>query len=76
MRRLRFGSAVAAVALAAAGMIPILAAPAGAANTCATNGSMFPALAPSQSGWKVACTSDALTKVDNIVFAEIGRAHV
>jgi len=75
MRRLKFGSAVAAVALAAAGMIPILAAPAGAANTCGTTGSMFPALAPSQSGWKVACTTDALAKVDNIVFADTSTAN-
>ena len=74
MRRLKFGSAVAAVAIAAAGMIPILAAPAGAANTCGTSGSMFPALAPSQSGWKIACTTDALTKIDNVVFADTSTA--
>lgn len=74
MRRLRFGSAVAAVAIATAGMIPILAAPAGAATTCGTSGSMFPALAPSQSGWKVACTTDALTKIDNVVFADTSTA--
>ena len=35
---------------------------------------MFPALAPSQSGWKVACTTDALTKIDNVVFADTSTA--
>ena len=57
MHRPRFGSVFAAVAIAAAAVVPLFAAPAGAANTC--DAGQFPASFAAQSGLKVDCHTDA-----------------
>jgi hypothetical protein len=70
MRRLRFGSVIAAVAIATAGAIPLFAAPAGATNACGAPGGEFPMTPGAQSAWKVDCSTNALTKVDNLAAAD------
>jgi len=66
------------VAIATAGVIPLFAAPAGAANTCngvGVAGGEFPNTPGAQSQWKIDCTTNAGTKVDNIVVADAGNAY-
>lgn len=79
MRRPRFGSVLAAVAVATAGVIPLFAAPAGALNTCnavGVAGQSFPATAGATlAQWKIDCTTNAGTKVDNAIFADSGNAY-
>jgi hypothetical protein len=72
MRRRKFGSALAAVAIATAAAIPILAAPAGAATACGAPGGIFPATPGAQSGIKIDCTTlaGAPGLVDNITVAD------
>src|SRR5471032_3117171 len=59
MRRPKFGSALAAVAIATAAAIPLLALPAGAVNACGAPGGIFPATPGAQSGVKFDCTTIA-----------------
>ena len=66
MRRPRFGSVLAAAAICMAGLIPMFAAPAGAAVACATAGEFLNTFA-AQSGLKVACNSDAGDNVGLLV---------
>jgi len=78
MRKPRFGSVLLAVAIATAGVIPLFAAPAGAANTCngvGVAGGEFPNTPGAQSQWKIDCTTSAGTKVDNIIVADAGNAY-
>jgi hypothetical protein len=70
MRRRKFGSALAAVAIATAAAIPLLAAPAGAATACGAPGGIFPATPGAQSGVKYDCTTNAGAVVNNITLAD------
>jgi hypothetical protein len=78
MRRPRFGSVLAAVALATAGLIPIFVSPASASNNCgpgggsggtvaASAGSQFPVGPGALAELKVDCHSDAGVSPDNII---------
>jgi hypothetical protein len=78
MRRPRFGSVLAAVAIATAGVIPIFVSPAGATNNCgpgagsagavnASAGSQFPVGPGALAELKVDCHSDAGVSPDNII---------
>ena len=78
MRRPRFGSVLAAVAIATAGVIPIFVSPAGATNNCgpgagsagavnASAGSEFPVGPGALAELKVDCHSDAGVSPDNII---------
>jgi hypothetical protein len=64
MHRPKVSSILAVVALAAAAVIPVFAAPAGAANVC--NAGQFPAGFGAQSGLKVVCHTDAGTNSNHI----------
>jgi len=78
MRRPRFGSVLAAVAIATAGLIPIFVSPAGATNNCgpgggstgavnASAGSEFPVGPGALAQLKIDCHSDAGVSADNII---------
>jgi len=78
MRRPRFGSVLAAVAIATAGLIPIFVSPAGATNNCgpgagsagavnAAGGSEFPVGPGALASLKINCHDDAGTIADNII---------
>jgi len=75
MRRPRFGSVIAAVAVATAGVIPLFAAPAAAVNACGAPGGIFPMTPGAQAGWKIDCTTNAGTKVDNIIVSDSGNGY-
>ena len=64
MRRPRIGSVLSAAALAISAVIPLVAAPAGAANSC--DAGEFPASFAAQSGLKVDCSADAGVVVNHI----------
>ena len=65
MHRPKFGSVLAAAAVAMAAVVPIfVASPAGAANQC--DGGEFPSTFAAQSGMKVACHTDAGTTANHI----------
>lgn len=72
MHRPRFGSILAAAALATAAVVPLFAAPAGAANTC--GGGEFPSTFAAQSGLKVTCSSDAGTQINHIEIHDADNA--
>jgi hypothetical protein len=82
MRRPRFGSVLAAVAVATAGLIPIFAAPAGATNNCgpggtvisAVGGSNFPVGPGALATLKVDCHVDAGVIADNIALHDSPNA--
>ena len=74
MRRLRFGSALAAVALASAAAIPLFAAPAGAALSCPAGGS-FPNIVGAESNLKVDCTTAAGDTATSLIIHDGGNAH-
>ena len=75
MRRLRFGSVIAAVAIATAGAIPLFAAPAGATNACGAPGGEFPMTPGAQSALKIDCSTNGGTKVDNFAAADAPDAY-
>jgi hypothetical protein len=64
MRRPKIGSVLAAVALAASALVPMLASPASAAPSCSSG--EFPATFGGESALKVACTTDAGVMVNNV----------
>ena len=65
MHRPKFGSVLAAAAVAMAAVVPIfVASPAGAANQCTAG--EFPSSFAAQSGLKVACHTDAGTTANHI----------
>jgi hypothetical protein len=70
MRRRKFGTALAAVAIATAAAIPILAAPASAVTGCGAPGGIFPATPGAQSGVKFDCTTNAGANVNSITIAD------
>src|SRR5438477_2668690 len=78
MSRPRFGSVLAAVAIATAGLIPIFVSPAGATNNCgpgagsagavnASAGSEFPVGPGALASLKIDCHTDAGATADNII---------
>ncbi|MDQ1462727.1 MAG: hypothetical protein QOI08_4211 [Actinomycetota bacterium] len=75
MRRRKFGSALAAVAIATAAAIPILAAPAGAVTGCGAPGGIFPATPGAQSGVKFDCTTNAGANVNSITIADANNTQ-
>jgi hypothetical protein len=64
MQRPKFGVIIAAAALAGAAVVPLLATPASAADTC--DAGQFPASFAAQSGLKVDCHTDAGTNVNHV----------
>ena len=85
MRRPRFGSVLAAVAIATAGVIPIFVSPAGATNNCgpgagsagavnASGGSEFPVGPGALASLKIDCHQDAGAIADNIIIHDAPNA--
>jgi len=73
MRRLRFGSVIAAVALATGAVIPVLASPAGAATSCPEIGE-YPAIQAAQSNLRVACNFDSTALSSNFTIHDFQNA--
>ena len=72
MHRPKFGSVLAAAAVAMAAVVPMFASPAGAANSCA--GGEFPSTFAAQSGLKVACHTDPGTNTNHIEIHDADNA--
>src|SRR5262249_29583396 len=73
MRRPRFGSALVAVALATAALVPILAAPASAAPACPNVG-IYPKSPGGESGLKVGCTTAGTDSVTALTVHDAANA--
>ena len=73
MQRPRFGSILAAAALATAAVIPLFAGPAGATTSC--DAGEFPATFAAQSGLKIDCHTDAGVIANNLQVHDADNAQ-
>src|SRR5258708_10377897 len=72
MHRPKFGSVLAAAAVAMAAVVPMFASPAGATTGCTAG--EFPSTFAAQSGLKVACHTDAATNTNHIEIHDADNA--
>jgi hypothetical protein len=75
MRRPRFAAVLIAVGVATAGAISLAVTPAGAVNACGAPTGQFPNIPWAQTAWKIACTTNAGTLVNNATFADAGNSY-